>query len=45
MADANAALIVDALRPLVQQGMLAIPGGGYRIRRGRRCIIVEGAQS
>ena len=40
-ADANAALIVDTLWPLVQQGTLAIPRGGYRIRRGRGRIIVE----
>ena len=40
-ADANAVQIVDALWPLVQQGTLAIPRGGYRIRRGRGRIIVE----
>ena len=39
--DANAALIVDTLWPLVQQGRLAIPRGGYRLRRGRGRIIVE----
>ncbi len=44
-ADANAALIVDALWPMVQQGTLAIPRGGYRIRRGRGRIIVERARS
>ena len=38
-ADTNAAQIVDALWPLVQQGTLAIPRGGYRIRRGRGRII------
>ena len=43
-ADANAALIVDTLWPLVQQGTLAIPRGGYRIRRGRGRIIVEAAR-
>lgn len=42
--DANAALIVDALWPMVQQGTLAIPRGGYRIRRGRGRIIVEAAR-
>ena len=41
-ADANAALIVDMLWPLVQQGTLAIPWGGYLLRRGR--IIVEAAR-
>ena len=43
-ADTNAAQIVDALWPLVQQGTLAIPRGGYRIRRGRGRIIVEPAR-
>ena len=44
-ADANAALIVDVLWPMVRQGTLAIPRGGYRIRRGRGRIIVEMARS
>ena len=39
--DENAALIVDTLWPLVQQGNLAIPRGGYLIRRGRGRIIVD----
>ena len=43
--DANAALIVDTLWPLVEEGTLAIPRGGYRIRRGRGRIIVEPARS
>ena len=43
-ADANAALIVDTLWPQVEQGTLAIPRGGYRIRRGRGRIIVEAAR-
>ena len=34
-ADANAAVIVDTLWPLVQQGTLSIPRGGYLLRRGR----------
>ena len=42
--DGNATLIVDALWPLVQQGTLAIPRGGYLIRRGRGRIIVEPAK-
>ena len=42
--DDNAALVVDTLWPLVQQGTLAIPRGGYLIRRGRGRIIVEPAQ-
>ena len=41
--DGNAALIVDTLWPLVQQGTLAIPRGGYLLRRGRGRIIVERA--
>ena len=40
-SDENAALIVDTLWPLVEQGALAIPRGGYRLRRGRGRIIVE----
>ena len=44
-ADGNAALIVDTLWPLVEHGTLAIPRGGYRIRRGRGRIIVEPARS
>ena len=44
-ADANAALIVDTLWPLVQQGTLSIPRGGYLLRRGRGRIIVEPARS
>ena len=43
--DGNAATIVDTLWPLVEQGTLAIPRGGYLIRRGRSRIIVEPARS
>ena len=42
--DESATTIVDTLWPLVQQGTLAIPRGGYLIRRGRGRIIVEPAQ-
>lgn len=42
--DQNAALIVDTLWPLVQEKTLAIPRGGYLIRRGRGRIIVERTQ-
>ncbi len=42
-SDGNAALIADALWPMVEQGTLAIPRGGYLIRRGRGRIIVERA--
>ena len=44
-ADGNAAMIVDTLWPLVQQGTLAIPRGGYLLRRGRGRMIVEPARS
>jgi hypothetical protein len=37
--DESATMIVDTLWPLVQQGTLAIPRGGYLIRRGRGRII------
>lgn len=39
--DESATMIVDTLWPLVQQGTLAIPRGGYLIRRGRGRILVE----
>ena len=43
-ADGNAATIVDTLWPMVQEGTLAIPRGGYLIRRGRGRIIVDPAK-
>ena len=42
--DSNAETIVDSLWPMVEQGTLAIPRGGYLIRRGRGRIIVEAAK-
>ena len=42
--DSNAATIVDTLWPMVEQGALSIPRGGYLIRRGRGRIIVEPAK-
>ena len=42
-ADGNAAAIADALWPLVQDGTLAIPRGGYLVKRGRGRIVVEAA--
>ena len=39
--DQDAELIVETLWPLVQDGTLEIPRGGYLIRRGRRRVIVE----
>ena len=44
-ADGNATKIVDVLWPLVEEGRLAIPRGGYLLRRGRGRIIVEQAKS
>ena len=43
-ADANAAAIADILWPLIKEGRLAIPRGGYLIKRGRGRIIVEAAK-
>ena len=42
--DRNAALIVDTLWPMVEQGTLAFPRGGYLLRRGRGRLIVEPAR-
>jgi hypothetical protein len=42
--DESATPIVDTLWPLVQQGTLATPRGGYLLRRGRGRIIVEPAK-
>ena len=44
-ADGNAVQILDLLWPLVEEGRLAIPRGGYLLRRGRGRIIVEPARS
>ena len=44
-ADTNAQMIVDTLWPLIEEGTLAIPRGGYLIRRGRGRIIVERTSS
>ena len=43
-ADGNATTIVDKLWPMVQEGRLSIPRGGYLIRRGRGRMIVEPAK-
>ena len=42
--DPDAGTIVEALWPLVKEGRLKIPRGGYLLRRGRGRIIVEPAQ-
>ena len=43
--DTNAQTIVDTLWPLIEEGTLAIPRGGFLVRRGRGRIIVEHASS
>ena len=39
--DHDAVLIVDTLWPLIREGTLAIPRGGYLLRRGRHRLICE----
>ncbi len=43
--DRNAAQVTDALWPLIENGSLKIPRGGYLVRRGRGRIVVEPAGS
>ena len=43
--DKQADLITAALWPLVEEGKLTIPRGGYLVRRGRGRIIVEPAEA
>ena len=43
--DTNAGTIVDVLWPLVEEGKLYIPRGGYLLKQGRGRIIVEPARS
>ena len=43
--DDNAERIAAALWPLIEQGSLRIPRGGYLVRRGRGRIVVEPASS
>ena len=40
-ADRNANTIVEALQPLIEDGKLRIPRGGYILRRGRGRVIIE----
>ncbi len=42
-ADRNAERVAEALWPLVEQGTLRLPRGGYIVRRGRGRIVVEPA--
>ena len=39
--DRNAAVIAEALMPLVEQGTLRILRGGYLVHRGRGRVIAE----
>lgn len=41
MVDKNARAISQALQPLIEDGKLAIPRGGYLVRRGRGRVIIE----
>lgn len=45
MGDENAELIATTLWDLVEKGKLAIPRGGYLVRRGRGRIVVDRAAS
>ena len=40
-ADKNARTISEALQPLIEDSRLAIPRGGYLVRRGRGRVIIE----
>lgn len=39
--DKNAARIANVVEPLIKEGKLSIPRGGYLLRRGRGRVIVE----
>ena len=41
IVDKNARAISEALQPLIEDGKLAVPRGGYLIRRGRGRVIIE----
>ena len=43
--DEHAALIADTLWNLIEQGKLAIPRGGYLVRRGHGRVVVERVRS
>lgn len=40
-SDKNARTISEALQPLIEDGKLRIPRGGYLLRRGRGRVIIE----
>ncbi|MYF08755.1 MAG: hypothetical protein F4092_11540 [Rhodospirillaceae bacterium] len=42
--DRNAAQVAEALWPLIENGSLKIPRGGYVVKRGRGRIVVEPAK-
>ena len=42
--DPNIAVITATLMPLIEQGKLRIPRGGYHVRRGRGRVIVDRAK-
>ena len=44
-ADKNAERIADTLWPLIEQGALKIPRGGYIVKRGRGRIVAEAVES
>lgn len=39
--DPGVAVLTSALMPLVEEGKLRIPRGGYLVRRGRGRVIIE----
>jgi hypothetical protein len=41
VSDKNASKIIEALQPLIENGRLHIPRGGYIVRRGRGRVIIE----
>ena len=43
--DDNAERIAAALWPLIEQGSLRIPRGGFLVKRGRGRIVVEPAST
>ena len=40
-ADKNAQAIINIVEPLILEGKIRLPQGGYMIRRGRGRVIVE----
>ena len=39
--EINARVVSSALQPLIEEGKIRIPRGGYIVRRGRSRVIVE----